>query len=76
MLLLRKRWRKCHKYIGKPAADHMHHFLLCGIFERDNLGLSLNLEKIWKFFGKNCRRKIWGKNYHISISFSEFSKML
>jgi len=54
----------------------MHHFLLCGIFEWDNLRLSLNLEKIGKIFGKNCRRKIWGKNDDISISFSEFLKML
>ncbi len=46
------------------------------IFELDNLGLRLNLEKIWKLFGKNYKRKIWGKNYDISISFSEFLKML
>ncbi len=64
MLLLWK-WRwKCHKYIGKPAADHMHHFLLRQIFELDNLGLRLNLEKYGKFSAKIGEEKM-GENIMI-----------
>ncbi len=76
MLLLWKWGWKCHKCTRKPAANHMHHILLRRIFEPDNLGFSPNLEEIRKFFSKNWRRKIWGKNYDKTISFSEFFRML
>ncbi len=77
MLLLWKWGSKCHKYIGKPLADHKHHFVLWWIFELDDLGLSLNLKRLQNFFAKNWRTQIWGKNiYHITMSFSDFLKML
>lgn len=65
MLLLLKWGWECHKYIGKVVVEDMHHFVLGQIFESENLGLSLNLEEIWKFFVKIWKRKFFGEKFMI-----------